>query len=136
MLPGEEGRRFSQELGLHPQFADLLLELTEPGPLRKRQRRLVINVLGPIPVDPAPERPLIHVDLTSDLSDRTRCLDHHLHRFFLELWRKTPARFRHSPSLRSGTDLIRSVVRKVGGSPGSLTRLRRGWRAGCSRWSG
>src|SRR6266566_5449462 len=83
MLPGEEGRRFSQELGLHPQFADLLLELTEPGPLRKRQRRLVINVLGPIPVDPAPERPLIHVDLTSDLSDRTRCLDHHLHRFFL-----------------------------------------------------
>ena len=34
MLLGEEGRRFSQELRLHPQFPDLTFQFPQPGPLR------------------------------------------------------------------------------------------------------
>jgi hypothetical protein len=80
-----------QEVGLHPQFADLLLKLAEPGSLRERQRWLVVGVLGPVLVHPAPERALIHVDLTGDFGDRTRRLDHHPHCLVLEFRSETPA---------------------------------------------
>src|SRR3954453_12233709 len=42
---GEEGRRFSQELGLHPQFAVLPLEFAQPGAFGDGQRWFLIGVL-------------------------------------------------------------------------------------------
>src|SRR3954463_8425666 len=42
---GAEGRRFSQELGLHPQFAVLPLEFAQPGAFGDGQRWFLIGVL-------------------------------------------------------------------------------------------
>jgi len=51
------------------------------------QRRLLAGVLSPIGINPVPERPLDNAELLSDLSNRTRRLDHQLHSLFTKLRR-------------------------------------------------
>src|SRR5215468_6243162 len=112
-LTGTPGRRrppLFPELGFHPQLPDLLLQLPEPGPLRDRQRRLVASVLGLVLVHPVPECTLLHPNLTGDLGDRTRRLDHHLHRLVLELRSETPTQLRHPLTSIPDQDPIRSAV--------------------------
>jgi hypothetical protein len=52
------------------------------------QRRLDDRVLPPVDIDPVPEGSLVHAELTVNLSDRPRAVDHHLHRFVAVLRRK------------------------------------------------
>src|SRR3954451_4043591 len=54
---GEEGRRFSQELGLHAQFAILPLEFAQPGAFGDGQRWFLIGVLRAVFVHPVAEVP-------------------------------------------------------------------------------
>jgi hypothetical protein len=95
ILLGEEGRRFSQEFRLHPQFPVLPLQLLQPGPFRYRERRFLVGMVHPIRVHPVPEGALVHADLPGHLGDRTRCVDYQLHGLVLELGRKLSTPFRH-----------------------------------------
>src|SRR4029450_6046181 len=52
------------------------LAFGQSGPLAPIQRRLVIRVLHPIPIDPVTQGPLIDSKFAGDLSDRPRSLDH------------------------------------------------------------
>src|SRR5664279_1679855 len=67
----KEGRRFSQELRLHPQLPAFSFQFTQPSPLGDAQRRLVVDVLDPVLVHPVPEGAFIDVYVTCYLGDRT-----------------------------------------------------------------
>ncbi len=54
------------------------------GPVRDRQRWLVVGMLDPILVHPVPEGALVDLDLASHFGDRPGRLDHHLHGLVLE----------------------------------------------------
>src|SRR5215207_5084203 len=69
-------RTFFQEFVLYAQFSEFPLGLAQSGPLAHIQRRLVIRVLHPIPIDPVTQGPLIDSKFAGDLNDRPRSLDH------------------------------------------------------------
>jgi hypothetical protein len=63
------------------------------------ERRLLVGVFTPIGRYPVPEGSFVDTDLSSDLGDRTRVHDDHLHGFILELGGERPSFLRHVPSL-------------------------------------
>src|SRR6266536_1492578 len=63
-------RRFSQELGLHAQFTNFLLQFAESGSLADGQWWFLAGVLAAVGVDPVAEGAFLDVQLTGDLSDR------------------------------------------------------------------
>jgi hypothetical protein len=67
-----------QELVLQTQFPGFAFELTEPGSLTHRQRRLFPGVLTPMGIDPVPQGRLMNTELLGHLRDRTGRLDHQL----------------------------------------------------------
>src|SRR3954453_23455932 len=70
---------------------------------------------------PVAQRALIEVYLPGHFGDRTRRLDHHLHRLVPELRRELPPPSGRL-SLHFGPDLVGSGVRNLRGSPRSLSR--------------
>ncbi|MGW6216344.1 hypothetical protein [Streptomyces sp. NPDC055109] len=57
---GEEGRRFSQEFGLHTKFPVLAFQFAQAGAFADVQGRLFPGVLLPVPTDPGAQRSLVH----------------------------------------------------------------------------
>src|SRR5919112_3444212 len=99
MILGEVRGGFFKELVLHSQLARLTFQLPQPFPLIDTQGRLIPGVIPAISRDPIPQRPFTNPELTSDLSDRTRRLDHQLHGLFPKLGRELPLRAcQHLPS--------------------------------------
>jgi len=82
--------RFSQELVLHPQHADLSFQLLQPGTLRKGQHRLITDVLGAPGAHPVPQSLGYQTILPGNIRDRPGLLYHLPDRCLSELRRKLP----------------------------------------------
>ena len=90
-----------QELILEPQPADLVFHLGHAGTLHWCQGLVRLGILSLPLVHPVAERPLVDLQLPSDLSDRPAGLDDELHRLSLELRRELPSFLGHGPILSS-----------------------------------
>ncbi len=100
-----------------PRRADILLQLAKPNPFTDRQRLILHRMRPPVHVHPVTQRAFICAELASDLGDRTRRLDHHLHSLVTKLGRETLLRSWHlSPPVRSILPQ-RDPVRKPRGTP-------------------
>src|SRR5579875_2974645 len=89
-LPCEVRGRFFQESVLHLQFPSAPFQLPQPRAFRDLQRWLVILMCFTIGTNPISQAGLTDSQLTSDVSDRPRRLDHHPRSFFPKLGSELP----------------------------------------------
>src|SRR5215207_5019818 len=87
MILGKVRCGFFQEQILLLQLAGAPPQLRQLRSLRNSQRRLLAGMLPTIGVNPITKSALDDAEFLSDLGDRTRRLDHQLHRLFPELRR-------------------------------------------------
>src|SRR3954466_16008267 len=92
MLSGEEGHRFSLDLLLHPQLADLLAQLREPGPLLGAEPGLAVAALRARTLDPHPQSGDRQVEIMSDLRNGLPLVEHQPNRTGFELVGEAPTR--------------------------------------------
>src|SRR5207245_9749405 len=84
--PREEGRRFFQELVLHPQPTILLLPFLHAGTLHRGQLALFGLWIGiPPRSHPITQSAVIDTQIPSNLGGLPARFQHHLHRLSLEL---------------------------------------------------
>src|SRR4051812_29194669 len=128
LRPCEEGRRFFQELVLHPQPADLVFHFLHAGALHRIQVRNGLRVLTSPDVEPIAQGALVDPQVAGDLGDGLAGLQHHLYGLSLEL------RAEPSPLLWHGQILSSSEsLSKIVGTPQSRCSAVRGGAAFTTR---
>ena len=91
--------RLFQELVLHPQPTDLVLEFFHVRALHRSRSLIGLGMRAPPRVHPVAQRAVMDAEITGDLSDRPAGLQDHLHRLSLELRAEPSANFWHEPIL-------------------------------------
>src|SRR5680860_1777526 len=94
----------------------------QPGTLSERQRRLVINMLGPPGIHPVPQRLSHQTILPGDISDRPRLVDDLPNRCFLEFSRIRIALAWHYSSDQLDPMLLGLTLRIQWGASGNTAR--------------
>src|SRR5215207_2542771 len=116
MILGKVRCGFFQEQILLLQLAGAPPQLRQLRSLRNSQRRLLAGMLPTIGVNPITKSALDDAEFLSDLGDRTRRLDHQLHRLFPELRRVILLRPSQFHSLSDIPKLSGVAVRKIQGT--------------------
>src|SRR5215207_1890298 len=120
MILGKVRCGFFQEQILLLQLAGAPPQLRQLRSLRNSQRRLLAGMLPTIGVNPITKSALDDAEFLSDLGDRTRRLDHQLHRLFPELRRVILLRPSQFHSLSDIPKLSGVAVRKIQGTSPAL----------------
>src|SRR3954470_16170922 len=116
LRPCEEGRRFFQELVLHPQPADLVFHFLHAGALHRIQVRNGLRIITPPQVEPVAQRALVDPQVAGDLGDGLAGLEHHLHGLGPELRAEPPPLLWHGQILSAESHCPRSLVHPSGAS--------------------
>src|SRR5207249_5130268 len=110
-----------------PQPADLVLKLLHARTLHWG-RLAWLRMGAPVGVDPVAQRPVMDPQIPCYRSDRSSGLDHHLHRFSLELGTEPATLFGHEHILSIERTCPRSLVHpRFNLSVGFVTRQNVGW---------
>jgi hypothetical protein len=121
MILGEVRGGFFQELVLHTQLTRFAIQLPEPGAFGCVQLRFVAGMLTPVPGDPTSQCAFLDTEFFGYLRDRTRRLDHQLHRFFTIFGRIILFRTRQGLPFQTGPILLGPLSGKLGAPQGSST---------------
>jgi hypothetical protein len=119
----EEGRRFSQELVLHPQIPVFPLKLLQTSPFGQCQLRLLAGMLGSPGFHPGAEGLSYEVVLACHISDRPGLVDDFPDRRFPKFGRVFPGLAGHDFSDRFASILLEAPVRRKSGGSDLLSNF-------------